>query len=110
MMRLLIAGMVLTACCATAAPVPPFVDCSRAQLIHAVPELSNLEFAADQSSREPLLRAAGEQLEAMFAKFVNVSFAEEVHEMRFDTKPLLWREHRAQFHYAVETRPFAELR
>lgn len=110
MMRLLIAGMILTACCATAAPVPPFVDCSRAQLIQAVPELSNLEFAADQSSRDPLLRAAGEQLEAMFAKFVNVSFAEDVHEMRFDAKPLLWREHRVRFQYAVETHPFAELR
>ena len=69
-----------------------------------------LEFASDQTPLDPLLRTAGQQLESMIEKFVNVSVAEEVHEMRFDSAHLKWKEHRDEFRYVVRTRPFSELR
>jgi hypothetical protein len=74
------------------------------------PELSALEFDSGQGTLDPVLRATGQQLEDMLAKFINVSIAGEVHEMRFDSAHLMWNEHRDQFRYVVETRPFAELR
>jgi VWFA-related protein len=107
--RLLMASIALAAC-AYGAPDQPFVDSSRADLIKAAPELSVLEFDSDQSTLDPLLRATGQQLENMLAKFINVSIAEEVHEMRFDNAHLMWKEHRDKFRYVVGTRPFAESR
>ena len=107
--RLLIASIALCALRGTALQ-PVFVDCSREELIKAAPELSSVQFDSDQSKLEPLLGGTGQQLESMLAKFVNVSIAEDVHEMRFDDKPLIWKDHRDKFQYVVETRPFAELR
>jgi VWFA-related protein len=107
--RLFIATIALAAC-ARAAPDRPFVDSNRTELIKAVPELSTLEFDSDQSTLDPLLRATGQQLESMLARFINASIAEDVHEMRFDSTHLMWKEHRDQFRYVIETRPFVELR
>jgi VWFA-related protein len=108
-LRLLIATIALAAC-AVAAPDHPFVDSSRDELIKAAPELTALQFDPDQSPLDPLLRAAGQQLESMLARFVNVSIAEEVHEMRFNSARLVWKEHRDQFRYVIEPQPFAESR
>ena len=109
MFRLLIASIFLAGL-PGAALQPSFVDCSREELLTAAPELSGVQFDSDQSTLEPLLAATGQQLESMLAKFINVSMAEDVHEMRFDAAPLLWKEHRDKFQYVVQTRPFAELR
>ena len=109
MSRLFIATIALAAC-ARAAPDRPFVDSNRTELIKAVPELSTLEFDSAQSTLEPLLRATGQQLESMLARFINASIAEDVHEMRFDSTHLMWKEHRDQFRYVIETRPFVESR
>jgi hypothetical protein len=109
MVRFLIASVALAAL-EGAALQPSFVDSSREELIKAVPELSGVQFDSDQSRLEPLLGATGQQLESMPARFVNVSIAEEVHVMRFDAAPLIWKDHRDKFQYVVETRPFAELR
>lgn len=109
LVRLLIASVALAALEGAALP-PSFVDSSREELIKAAPDLSGLQFDSDQSTLEPLLGATGQQLESMLARFVNVSIAEDVHVMRFDTAPLIWKEHRDKFQYVVETRPFAELR
>jgi VWFA-related protein len=108
-LRLLIATIALAAC-ALAAPEHPFVDSSRDELLKAAPELTALQFDPDQSPLDPLLRAAGQQLESMLARFVNLSIAEEVHEMRFDNGRLLWKEHRDQFRYVIESHPFSESR
>jgi VWFA-related protein len=107
--RVLVASIALAAL-PGAALQPSFVDLSREELIKAAPELSGVQFDSDQSTLEPLLGATGQQLESMLAKFINVSIAEDVHEMRFDSKPLLWKDHRDKFQYVVETRPFAESR
>lgn len=107
--KLAIASIAL-AVCAWAAASQPFVDSSQADLINAAPELRALAFDSDQSALEPLLHAAGEQLESIFAKFVTVSMSEQVHEMRFDSAHLVWKEHRDKFRYVVTTRPFAESR
>jgi VWFA-related protein len=98
------------AACAWGAAGQPFVDSNQADLIKVAPELSALAFDSDQSTLEPLLRAAGEQLESTFAKFVTVSMSEQVHEMRFESAHLVWKEHRDKFRYVVTTRPFAESR
>jgi VWFA-related protein len=107
--RLSMASMALAAC-AWAAPRQPYVDSSQADLSKAAPELSALAFDSDQSTLNALLRTAGEQLESVFAKAVNLSMAEEVHEMRFDSAHLMWKEHRDRFRYVLEARPFAESR
>jgi len=107
--RVLIATIALAAC-ALAAPDHPFVDSNRAELLKAAPELSALEFDPDQSTLDTLLRATGQQLESMLARFINVSIAEDVHEMRFESKRLIWKEHRDQFRYLIETHPFSESR
>lgn len=107
--RLAIASIALAAC-AWGAATQPFVDRTQAGLINAVPELSTLAFDSDQSTLQPLLDAAGQQLQTMFANFVNVSMSEEVHEMRFDSPHLIWKDHRDRFRYVIETRPFVESR
>ena len=107
--RLSMVSMALAAC-AWAAPRQPFVDCSQADLIKAAPELNALAFDPDQSKLDGLLSPAGEQLESVFAKAVNLSMAEEVHEMRFDSAHLMWKEHRDRFRYLLQARPFAESR
>src|SRR5450755_4496778 len=109
LVRFSMASIALAAC-ASGAAGQPFADSSRAELIKAAPELSALEFVPDQSALDPLVLATGQQLESMLAKFINVSIAEEVHEMRFDSARMMWTEHRDKFRYAVRTRPFAELR
>ncbi len=109
-MRLLLMAIVALATLPRAAPQQLFVDSRSEELIKAAPELSVLQFDPDQSTLDPLLGATGQRLESMLAKFINVSIAEDVHEMRFDSAPLIWKEHRDKFQYVVETRPFAELR
>ncbi len=107
--RLSIGTIALTAC-AWSAPGPGFVDASREELLKAAPELSALQFDSDQSTLDPLLRTAGARLESMLANFISVSFAEDVHEMRFDNAPKTWTDHRDRFRYVVQVRPFAEIR
>jgi VWFA-related protein len=109
LLRLLIAAAAL-AVSAKGASDQPFVDASQAELIKAAPEFGALEFDSDQSTLDSLLRTTGQQLESMLARFINVSIAEEVHEMRFDGPDLTWTEHHDQFRYVIETGPFAELR
>jgi VWFA-related protein len=109
LLRCSVAGIVLSACA-----LPPsdsaFVDSSRSELIKAAPELNGIEFDSEQSPLDPLLRATGQQLKSMFAEFINVSMAEDVHEMRFDDARLLWTDQRAGFRYMADTSPFTESR
>lgn len=107
--RLMMASVAAAAGVCTATG-QPFVDSSQAELIKAAPELSALAFDSGQSTLNPLLIAAGQQLERTFTKFVNVSMAEELHELRFESAHLIWKEHRDRFRYVLEARPFAELR
>jgi VWFA-related protein len=107
--RLSIAGATLAACM-YGAPGRPFVDCTQEELTKAVPELSTLAFDDDQTPLNSLLSAAGEQVQNMVAKFVNVSMAEQIHEARFDIAHLAWKDHRDRFRYVVVTNPFSESR
>jgi hypothetical protein len=107
--RLLIASIALAAI-ASAAPTQLFVDSNQTELIKAAPELATLQFDPDQSSLAPLLLATGQQLESMATKFINVSMAEDVHELRSDTAHLAWKERRDKFQYVIETHPFVESR
>src|SRR5580693_814687 len=104
--RLSMAAIALTSC----AFCQSFVDSSPEELRNKAPELSGLAFDANQSSLNLSLLEAQQQLESMIATFINVSIAEDVHEMRFDKAPLVWTDHREQFRYIVRTNPFTELR
>jgi VWFA-related protein len=66
-----------------ATPQKPFVDSTPEELIRAVPDLAGVQFDANQSSLEGLLRATGENLANMFARFADISAAEQINELRF---------------------------
>ncbi len=67
-----------------AAAQKPFIECSKDELVRAVPELAGIQFDSNQDSLDGLLRATGENLAGMFAKLVDISAAEDIHEMRFE--------------------------
>jgi VWFA-related protein len=72
-----------------ASPATLWVDSNSAELSHAVPELAGLKL--DPSSDpgpdrlDALLRATGQNLAGMLAKFPEISAAEDIHEMRFES-------------------------
>jgi VWFA-related protein len=67
-----------------AAAQKPFIDCNREELVRAVPELADLQFDESQDGLDGLLRATGENLGSMFAKLMDISAAEDIHEMHFE--------------------------
>jgi hypothetical protein len=69
---------------AKAAENKPFIDCDRAELVQAVPELAAIQFEPSEDRVDGLLQAAGEKRRGMFAKIPGISAAEEIHEMRFE--------------------------
>lgn len=85
-------------------------DSTQTELIRTVPDLSSVEFDSNQTALDPLLRGTGQQLKTMFAQFVNVSIAEEVHEMRFNPAQAAWTDQRNQFRYVAQVTPFLEVR
>jgi VWFA-related protein len=95
--------LALVACGATAAQ-KPFIDCNKEELVHEVPELAGIQFDTNQDSLDGLLRATAENLDSMFAKFVNVSAAEDIHEMRFEDS-MSGTSRREAFRYVVKALP-----
>ncbi len=87
-----------------------FVDSSREELIQSVPELRALEFTQDQTPLDPILGLMGKRLESMLGEWINVSLAEQAHEMRFDPSRVFWVDHHDTFRYIARTHPFEELR
>jgi VWFA-related protein len=87
-----------------AAAQKPFIDCNKDELVRAVPELAGIQFDSNQDSLDGLLRATGENLENMFAKLVDISAAEDIHEMRFEDS-LGATSRREAFRYVVKAPP-----
>ncbi len=87
-----------------AAPQKPFIECTPEELVRQVPELAHLQFDSDQANLHGLLRATGENVETMFAKLVNLSAAEDIHEMRFE-ESLAGNSRREVFRYTVKLLP-----
>ncbi|HLK19504.1 MAG TPA: hypothetical protein VKT81_11120, partial [Bryobacteraceae bacterium] len=102
------AAWLLTASVAYCTPL--FVDCSRDELIQAVPELGSLEFDSSQNALDPLLHETQLQLAIMFAGMVDFSMAEDAHQMRFESVHLRWSEQRDPFQYTVQIQPLRESR
>jgi len=90
--------------CSAAAAQKPFIDCNKEELVHQVPELAGIQFDANQDSLDGLLRATGENLDSMFAKFVDISAAEDIHEMRFEDS-MSGTSRREAFRYVVKALP-----
>src|ERR1700722_14291919 len=103
-----LAGWLLITSVAYSAQI--FVDSRRPDLIKVAPELTAIEFETSQSSLDPLLRAAGQQLENMLAGFRDLSMPEDAQEMRFEITHLGWSEKRDQFQYVIRTHPLQESR
>ncbi len=61
-----------------------FVECDRDELIRAVPELASMQSDSTQDRLPGRLPPAGENLEGMFARLVDVAATEQIHEMRFE--------------------------
>jgi VWFA-related protein len=70
------------------APVVPlartasFVDMPTGELVRLVPELKNLEPAANQDGLASILQKVGANVATLFANFPNVASREQVHEQR----------------------------
>lgn len=90
-----------------AAPQKPFVDCTQEELIRAVPELAGIQFDSAPDRLDPLLHTTGENLKNRFAKLVNFSAAEDIHELRFDPNFAATARHEA-FRYAISLLPGGE--
>jgi VWFA-related protein len=84
----------------------PFIDCDSAELLRAIPELAGTQFDSKQDGLEALLEASGENLRTMLAKLEDISAAEEIHEMRFETN-MARISRREDFRYVVKWVPNA---
>src|ERR1035438_5993034 len=84
----------------------PLIDCDSAELLRAIPELAGTQFDSKQDGLEALLEASGENLRTMLAKLEDISAAEEIHEMRFETN-MARISRREDFRYVVKWVPNA---
>jgi VWFA-related protein len=93
-----------------ASPATLWVDSSSAELAHAVPELAGLKFepATDLGPNriDDLLRSTGQNLAGMLANFPELSAAEDIHEMRFESG-MAAASRRETFHYRAGLLPNA---
>ena len=71
-----------------AATIRPFPDYDDAELLRAVPELAGIQLSTRPADLDPVLNAAGAQLHGMFAHFIAISTAEDIHEIRFEANGL----------------------
>src|ERR1035438_9350106 len=96
------------AACQAARPAEskPLIDCDSAELLRAIPELAGTQFDSKQDGLEALLEASGENLRTMLAKLEDISAAEEIHEMRFETN-MARISRREDFRYVVKWVPNA---
>jgi VWFA-related protein len=100
---------------ARAADSKPFIECDRAELVQAVPELAGIQFDPSEDRPAGLLQATGERLRGIFAKPLAISAAEDIHEMRFEDS-MAEASRRESFRYVLrplpagEREPFEEVR
>ena len=87
-----------------AAAQKPLIDCSQEELVRAVPDLATIQFDSRQDSLDELLRVTGENLANMFSKFVDISAAEEINELRFDEN-MSGTNRRESFRYGISLLP-----
>lgn len=85
----------------------PFIECNRDEFIRAFPELAGTQFDFNQDRLDGLLGATGEDLADMFAKLMDVTATEQIHEMRFEDG-MGEASRRETYRYVV--RPLDELR
>jgi VWFA-related protein len=79
----------------------PFIEDDSGELLRAVPQLAGTQFDSNQDGLDALLKASGENLSAMFDKLVDISAAEQIHELRFETN-MARISRRENFRYVVK--------
>src|ERR1039458_7638165 len=83
-----------------AAQGKPFIESDRVELIRADPELTGIQPEPSDDRLDGLVQAAGEKLAGLFANLAGISFAEEIHEMRFEDS-MVETSRRESFRYVV---------
>jgi len=85
-----------------------FIDCDPAELLRAVPDLAGTKFDPSQDGLDALLSTTEEKLAAMLARLVDLSAAEQIHEMRFEAG-MGEGSRREDFRYLLRMAPDAAL-
>jgi hypothetical protein len=76
-------AIILVPFACSAEPAKLFVDCTREELMRAVPELASPQFDPKQAVLDGILQSAGKNLDSSIANFVNVLATEQINELRF---------------------------
>ncbi|HZP93026.1 MAG TPA: hypothetical protein VFB20_09105, partial [Burkholderiales bacterium] len=84
---------------AASTPTPSVVDRDRQDLIRSLPELAALQSDDTPARLQETIHAAGEALSHMLDGFVDVSAAEEIHEMRLGAGSAPEEERREHYRY-----------
>src|SRR5579884_1111169 len=85
------------------------VDQDRQELIRTFPEIANVQAAPDQARLPEILRASGDALSGMLNALVDVSAAEDIHELRLGARSAPEGDRREQYQYILR-RPLQESR
>ena len=105
-------ALVLAFACGSAAGQPgrpvekTFVDYNADELLRTVPDLAGTKFETSQDGLDALLKTTGGNLTSMLDSLVDLSAAEQIHEMRFETG-MAEASRRENFRYLVKPVPQA---
>jgi VWFA-related protein len=69
---------------AASPPEKLFINCDGPELLRLIPDLAGMNFDASQDGLDALLKSTGENLGAMLSKLVDLSAAEQIHEIRIE--------------------------
>src|ERR1700733_2785920 len=83
-----------------------FVDYDADELLRTVPDLAGTKFESTQDGLDALLKTTGGNLSLVLDNLVDLSAAEQIHEMRFETG-MAEASRRENFRYLVEPVPQA---
>jgi hypothetical protein len=83
-----------------------FLESTRAELARTVPELRNIDVRGEPVSLDPVLKAIGQNTAKAFADLVDISFAEDILEIRFDDESMVVDARQDAFRYVL--RPFSK--
>src|SRR5579884_2668595 len=88
----------------TAADAPTVIEQDQQELVRFAPELAAVQPDAAPNRLQETLHATGEALTNMLDGFVDVSAAEDVHQMRLQTGGLAEEDRHAAYRYAIRLR------
>jgi VWFA-related protein len=85
-------------------PEKLFINCDGPELLRLIPDLAGMSYDASQDGLHALLKSIGENLSAMLGKLVDLSAAEQVHEIRMEAG-MGEAGRRENFRYSIKLTP-----